>query len=95
VRRAEHASDSPHVVCADNEGYAASLEPRKIYWRLVDQRAEDDGMIRVIDESGEDHLFSARCFALIVVPHSAERVFSDCASRKPIATDPALRRRLD
>jgi hypothetical protein len=45
------------VVCIDNEGYPASLEPRKIYVSIPDADAEKDGLIRVIDESGEDYLY--------------------------------------
>ncbi|HEY1245334.1 MAG TPA: hypothetical protein VGF29_10960 [Hyphomicrobiaceae bacterium] len=45
------------VVCINNEGYPASLEPRKLYERLPDAEAERDGLIRVIDESGEDYLY--------------------------------------
>jgi hypothetical protein len=45
-----------YVVCLDNSGYPASLEVRKIYRRISDARAEADGLMRVIDESGEDYL---------------------------------------
>ena len=44
------------VVCIDNEGYAASLEKRKIYVALRDPSAEKHGLLRVIDESGDDYL---------------------------------------
>jgi hypothetical protein len=43
------------VVCIDNEGYAASLERRKIYVALRDPAAEKHDLLRVIDESGEDY----------------------------------------
>jgi hypothetical protein len=45
------------VVCINNDGYPASLEPRKLYVSIPDAEAEKDGLIRVIDESGEDYLF--------------------------------------
>lgn len=45
------------VVCTSNEGYEASLEPRKIYVTLPDADAEQQGLVRVVDESGEDYLF--------------------------------------
>ena len=50
------------VVCISNEGYPASLEARKIYVSIEDPDAEKDGLIRVIDESGEDYLFSKTRF---------------------------------
>jgi len=45
----------------DNDGYEASLERNKIYIYVVlpDKDAERDGDLRVVDESGEDYLFSA------------------------------------
>jgi prevent-host-death family protein len=42
------------VVCVDNEGYSASLEKRKIYVALRDAVAEKHGLLRIVDESGED-----------------------------------------
>ena len=70
---------STYVVCLDNGGYAASLEPRKIYRQLPDRPAEQDGLLRVIDESGEDYLFPARLFAPISIPAAVERAFSSVA----------------
>ena len=64
------------VVCVKNEGYAASLELRKIYQVVVDTRAEEHGLIRVIDESGEDYLYPAEYFAAIELPRAVEEVFA-------------------
>ena len=50
------------AVCIDNQGYPASLEKHKIYPVVADDRAERDGDLRVIDESGEDYLYSALRF---------------------------------
>jgi hypothetical protein len=44
------------VVCVDNEGYATSLEKRKIYIALRDAAAEKHGLLRIVDETGEDYL---------------------------------------
>lgn len=55
-------------VCIDNKGYEVSLERNKIYVVLPDKDAEAEGDLRVIDESGEDYLFSADRFVLIDVP---------------------------
>jgi len=46
------------LICIDNQGYEASLQEFKLYRALPDAAAEADGMVRVIDESGEDYLFS-------------------------------------
>ena len=56
------------AVCVDNGGYEASLERNKIYVVLSDKTAEKDGDLRVIDESGEDYLFSADRFVAVEVP---------------------------
>lgn len=58
------------AVCVRNEGYEASLERNKIYVVLPDEDAERDGDVRVVDESGEDYLFSADRFVAIDVPSS-------------------------
>ena len=55
-------------MCVNNEGYRASLERNKIYVALPDPEAESTGDIRVIDESGEDYLFSAQRFVAVKVP---------------------------
>jgi len=46
----------------------ASLEQNKIYVALPDEEAEQHGQVRVIDESGEDYLFSADRFVAIELP---------------------------
>jgi hypothetical protein len=61
------------VVCINNEGYPASLERRKIYLALRDLTAEKHGLIRVIDESGEDYLYPKTFFRSIAVPQAVKR----------------------
>ena len=56
------------AVCVQNDGYEASLERNKIYVVLPDKDAERDGDLRVVDESGEDYLYSAEGFVAIDVP---------------------------
>jgi hypothetical protein len=60
------------AVCVDNGGYPASLELHKIYRVLPDPDAEE-GDIRVIDESGEDYLYSADRFVDIEPPQTVRR----------------------
>lgn len=57
-----------YFVCIHNEGYAVSLDVRKIYVGLPDSAAELLGMVRVIDESGEDYLYPRDLFAPIALP---------------------------
>ena len=49
-------------MCINNRGYPASVELHKIYRVLPDESAAEDGDIRVIDESGEDYLYSVDRF---------------------------------
>jgi hypothetical protein len=61
------------VVCIDNEGYPASLEKRKIYVALPDVDAEKRGLLRIIDESGEDYLYPKAFFRSIALPQAVKR----------------------
>jgi hypothetical protein len=61
------------VVCVRNDGYAASLERRKIYRVLPDADAARHGQLRILDESGEDYLFPAEYFASIELPRPLRR----------------------
>jgi hypothetical protein len=61
------------VVCVKNEGYAASLEKRKLYVTLRDPTAEKHGLLRIIDESGEDYLYPKQFFRSIALPQSVKK----------------------
>ena len=61
------------VVCVDNEGYEASLEKRKIYVALPDADDAGVGMLRVINESGEDYLFPKAAFRPIELTQAVKR----------------------
>ncbi len=63
------------VICIENKGYEASLEQRKLYEVLFDEKASQHDQIRVIDESGEDYLFPKYMFMDVALPDEiAERV---------------------
>lgn len=65
-----------YVVCVRNEDYRASLELRKIYEVRPDPGANSHGLIRVIDESGEDYLFPKDFFMPIKVPEAVSHAFA-------------------
>ncbi|CAN5635751.1 hypothetical protein BH20ACI4_BH20ACI4_03000 [soil metagenome] len=54
--------------CINNRGLEASLEVGKLYEIVPDAEAENDDMLRVIDEDGEDYLFEAKNFYPLVIP---------------------------
>ncbi len=56
------------AVCVKNDGYPASLEVRKLYQLLPDPTAARHGQVRVIDESGEDHLYPSSYFVALDLP---------------------------
>jgi hypothetical protein len=61
------------MVCVDNEGYPASLEKRKIYLVLPDLAAEKLGLLRVVDESGEDYLYPKAFFRPVALSPSVKK----------------------
>jgi hypothetical protein len=64
------------VLCISNEGYPASLEVRKVYPLLPDAASELHGLLRVVDESGEDYLYPRGFFVNIELPAGAEQAFA-------------------
>jgi hypothetical protein len=61
------------VVCINSADYPASLERRKIYVALRDTPAEKQGLLRIIDESGEDYLYPKALFRAIALPQSIKK----------------------
>jgi len=57
------------VLCVRNENYPASLELRKVYRVLADERACERRLLRVIDESGEDYLYPEEYFVPVRPGH--------------------------
>jgi len=75
------SSGTRFAVCIDNSGYPASLDLHKIYRVLPDREAEEDGDIRIVDESGEDYLFEADRFLPVDLPPKTERVLNRSFAR--------------
>jgi len=59
-------------MCINNDGNPASLEIRKVYRALSDPNARSLGLVRVVDESGEDYLYPSDQFVAIHLPASAQ-----------------------
>ena len=66
-------SEKQFVVCLKNKGYEVSLERRKIYQVLPDADAAKHGLVRVVDESGEDYLYPKGFFVAIELPQPIRR----------------------
>ena len=73
------AKDRPQprfAICIKNDEYPASLEIRKIYEVASDPEAAAHGMIRVIDESGEDYLYPKDHFIPVELPKNVEEILA-------------------
>jgi hypothetical protein len=64
------------LICVNNQGYEGSLEALKLYERIEDANADEVGMVRVVDESGEDYLYSASMFRPIQLEKNIESELS-------------------
>jgi hypothetical protein len=67
------------VVCVNNDGYSVSLEKRKIYVALRDAKADGLGLLRIIDESGEDYLYPKAMFRAIALPEAVKKAVLNAA----------------
>ena len=59
------------ALCIENKD-CEDLEKRKIYQVLPDDKAEKEGYLRVLDESGEDYLYPQSYFILVHLSHEAQ-----------------------
>lgn len=51
------------VVCVDNEGYEFDLSLHKRYRVIPDPGGAEVGLVRLVDETGEDYLYPRSMFA--------------------------------
>ena len=65
-----------YAVCLDNRGHEVSLDIRKVYQIVPDQRSESQGLLRIIDETGEDYLYQATRFLAFEVPVSIQEIWN-------------------
>jgi hypothetical protein len=72
------------AVCVNNTGYRATLKTGKLYQVVPDSDAEKHGLIRVIDESGEDYGYAAERFLGIPVPDRLKRALKAISTDQPI-----------
>jgi hypothetical protein len=72
----ENDLNNSFVLCIDDGGYPESLEVRKVYVALTDEKAQSRQYLRVIDETGEDYLYPQNLFVPIQIPPEAIRVIA-------------------
>ncbi len=66
------------ALCIRNSG-AEDIELRKAYQLLPTSSPQEDGFLRVIDESGEDYLYPTDYFIMLDLPHEVEQVLLQAA----------------
>jgi hypothetical protein len=70
------------AVCLD-AGSEDDLQAGKVYRVLADPKGSAAGCLRVIDESGEDYLYSAKRFLMLDLPEKSRRQLLKIASPQP------------
>ncbi|MDZ4686454.1 MAG: hypothetical protein SH850_15400 [Planctomycetaceae bacterium] len=73
---------SSFAVCVAADG-SDDLRVWKLYRVQEDREAEREGYLRVVDESGEDYLYSASRFVIVEFPEAIERQLLTASS--PVA----------
>jgi hypothetical protein len=68
-----------YLLCVRNDGYPASLLVRRLYRRVADRAAATRGLVRVVDESGEDYLHPEKRFVPIALPRPVTRAMRSAA----------------
>ena len=76
---ARRSARKKYVVCVRNQGYRASLVVRRIYECLPDADGAERGLLRVVDESGEDYLYPSKFFLPIELPRGAGKAFAEAS----------------
>ena len=74
------------VVCIANSGNEVSLQLWKIYKTIRDADAYSEGLIRIVDEEGEDYLFPEENFVAIELPRGMKASFERAVRRQRVST---------
>ena len=71
----KHPNEHRFALCVRNDE-CEDLELRKVYEVLPDKRAEREGYLRVVDESGEDYLYPESYFVPVKLPRKAQQALT-------------------
>lgn len=66
-----HNKKISFVLCIESED-CDDLEKRKVYQVLSDDKAADEGYLRIVDESGEDYLYPESYFIPVELPQKIQ-----------------------
>ncbi len=76
IKQTEHNIESEFVICVKNDDYPESLKIMKAYQTIFDAKAIKHKLIRVIDETGEDYLYSQEYFVPVSLPSDANEILT-------------------
>lgn len=66
-----HNNNISFVLCIENKD-CDDLEKRKVYQVMPDDKAADEGYLRIVDESGEDYLYPESYFIPVELPQKIQ-----------------------
>ena len=75
------------AICIRNADYEVSLTPLTVYPVIDDRRAEEDGMIRIIDESHEDYLHAIERFVVLTLSSTDAHAMVQAMKRQREGSD--------
>jgi hypothetical protein len=81
------------ALCLRGDG-DGDLESRKVYQVLPDRAASSQGMLRVMDESGEAYFYPAENFVHLRLPAAVARSLDSSQSIPPSKNKPARKARI-
>lgn len=70
------------VICINSGEYRASLEACKLYEVKPDSKAKTHGLLRILDESGEDYLYPASFFEPVKLSDTTVRKLATTKRRE-------------
>lgn len=70
----------PFALCIREDPQGGSLTIGKVYAVIADTKAESHGYIRIVDDSGEDYLYSNKFFVMVELPLTAEAALLEALS---------------
>ena len=79
------------ALCVEDGGME-DLEVRKVYQVLPDREANREGLIRVIDESGEDYVYPSGLFVAVKLPAAVVRRLRTAARARTAPARRTMRR---
>jgi hypothetical protein len=77
MQRATVVRPKPHFfMCVNNKGYKQNLTVHKVYKIILDADAEQQELVRIVDDSGKDATYPISLFLPVALSVEAEETFA-------------------